>query len=109
VQFTSVPPLTSEQILLLVTAGDVPSQTHLSTQQRAQTMAVFIGRDLLTRLGFSDEGESRLSFHSGQEITEEGKPTYNLEYRLSDRWSLVGEYDRFNAFNAGLKWRIYSK
>jgi translocation and assembly module TamB len=109
VQFTSVPPLTSEQIVLLITAGDVPSQTHLSTQQRAQTMAMFLGRDLLTTLGFSDEGESRLSFHSGQEITEEGRPTYNLEYKLNDRWSLVGEYDRFNAFNAGLKWRIYSK
>jgi translocation and assembly module TamB len=109
VQFTSVPPLTSEQIVLLVTAGNVPSQTHLSTQQRAQTMAVFFGRDLLTTLGFSDSGEPRLSFHSGQEVTDEGKPTYNLEYRLNDRWSLVGEYDRFNAFNAGVKWRIYSK
>jgi translocation and assembly module TamB len=109
VQFTSVPPLSSEQIVLLVTAGTVPTQERLSTQQRAGTVAVFLGRDLLSRLGFSDTGESRLNIHSGQDVTEEGRPTYNVEYRLSDRWSLVGEYDRFNAFNAGFKWRIYSK
>jgi translocation and assembly module TamB len=81
----------------------------MSTQSRAGTMAVFLGRDLLSRLGFTDAGESRLDIHSGQDVTEEGKPTYNVEYRLNKKWSLVGEYDRFNAFNAGVKWKIYSK
>jgi translocation and assembly module TamB len=109
VQFTSVPPLSSEQIVLLVTAGEIPTQSHLTSEQRAQTVAVFLGRDLLTTLGFSDAGESRLTFHSGEQLTEQGGPTYNLEYKLSERWSLTGEYDRFNAYNAGLKWRIYSK
>jgi hypothetical protein len=32
-----------------------------------------------------------------------------VEYKLTDRWSLVGEYDRFNALNAGVKWKIYSR
>ena len=42
-------------------------------------------------------------------ISETGKSTYNVEYKLSKHWALVGEYDQFNAFNVGLKWKIYSK
>jgi translocation and assembly module TamB len=109
-QFSSTPPLSSEQIVLMVTAGEMPRlDRSLSTQQRAQTLALFVGRDLLTKLGFGDESEQRLTLHSGEQLSEQGRPTYNVEYKLTDRWSLVGEYDRFNAFNAGLKWRVYSK
>jgi translocation and assembly module TamB len=109
-QFSSTPPLSSEQIILMVTAGELPREERsLSTQQRAETLALFVGKDLLTRLGFGDKQEQRLTIHSGEQLSDQGRPTYNVEYSLTDRWSLVGEYDRFNAFNAGLKWRIFSK
>lgn len=109
-QFTSTPPLSSEQIVLMVTAGELPKGSYtLSPQQKAQTVAVFVGRDLLTKFGLADDSEDRLTFQSGQEISEQGRPTYGMEYKLNRRWSLVGEYDRFNAFNAGVKWRVYSK
>jgi translocation and assembly module TamB len=110
IQFSSTPPLSSEQILLMVTAGQLPQGTfNLTSQQRAETLALFLGRDLLAKLGIGDQGQQRLVLHSGEEISEQGKPTYRVEYKLSDRWSLVGEYDRFGDFNAGLKWRVYSK
>jgi translocation and assembly module TamB len=81
----------------------------LTPQQKAQTVAMFLGRDVLGKLGFEDNGEPRLTIRSGEEITEQGRPTYHVEYRLSPRWALEGEYDRFGSFNAGFKWRIYSK
>lgn len=110
IQFTSTPPLTSEQILLMVTAGQLPQGTFtLTSQQRAETLALFLGRDLLAKLGIGDEGQQRLILHSGEEISEQGRPTYHVEYKLTDRWSLVGDYDRFGDYNAGLKWRVYSK
>jgi translocation and assembly module TamB len=110
IQFSSTPPLSSDQLILMVTAGQLPRGGYnLNPQQRAQTMALFLGKDLLSKLGFGDQSEERLSFSSGQDISETGKPTYSLEYKLTDRWSLVGEYDRFNAFNAGVKWKLYSK
>jgi translocation and assembly module TamB len=109
-QFSSTPPLNSEQIVLMVTAGELPkAELTLSPQQKAQTVAVFFGRDLLGKLGFGDDSEDRLTIQSGEQISEQGRPTYSLEYKLTDRWALTGEYDRFNAFNAGLKWRVYSK
>ncbi len=96
--------------MLMLTAGELPrGEFNLTPQQKAQTVALFLGKDLLAKLGFGDQTEERLTFTSGQEISEQGKPTYSLEYKLTDRWSLVGEYDRFNAYNAGLKWRVYSR
>jgi translocation and assembly module TamB len=109
-QFSSTPPLSSEQILLMLTAGQLPQGTYtLSPQQRAQTVALFFGRDLLSKLGVGDEGQQRLSVRSGDEISEQGRPTYHVEYRFSKRWFLVGEYDRFGEYNAGFKWRILSR
>ena len=35
--------------------------------------------------------------------------TYSIEYRFTDRWSIIGEYDQYNEFNADLKWKIYSR
>jgi translocation and assembly module TamB len=110
VQFSSNPPLSSEQILLLLSAGELPQGTFsLTPQQRAQTLAMFLGRDALAQLGFGDATEQRLTVHSGEQISQTGTPTYSIEFKLSDQLSLVGEYDRFGDYNAGVKWRIYSK
>lgn len=110
VQFSSTPPLTSEEILLMITAGEMPRRDHnFSSTQRAQSLALFLGKDLLARLGYGDYSESRLTLRSGEELSATGRSTYNVEYRLADRWSVVGEYDRFGDFNVGAKWRVYSK
>jgi translocation and assembly module TamB len=110
VQFTSNPALSSEQILLMITAGQLPQGAfNLTPEQRAQTVALFLGRDFLSKLGFGDQSQDRLSISSGEEISLQGRPTYHVEYKLSPRWSVTGEYDRFGDFNAGLKWRVYSK
>ena len=94
----------------MVTAGEMPQATFsLTTQQRAQTVALFFGKDLLSKLGLSDQGQERLEVTSGEEISDQGRPTYNVEYKLSERWSVVGASDRFGDFNAGFKWLLYSK
>ena len=69
---------------------------------------MFLGKNLLAQFGMPGESE-RLTVRTGENISETGKPTYNVEYKLSKHWALVGEYDQFNAFNVGLKWKIYSK
>ncbi|HEY0457200.1 MAG TPA: translocation/assembly module TamB domain-containing protein [Verrucomicrobiae bacterium] len=109
VQFTSTPALSSEQVLLMVTAGELPhSELNFTATQRAQRLAMYLGKDLLSQLGFSG-GANRLTIRSGEDISEAGKPTYSVEYKMTEGWSIIGEYDRFNDFNLMLKWRIYSK
>jgi len=108
--FSSTPPLTSEQIVLMLTAGELPrAEFALTDQQRAAQLGVFLGKDFLTRFLGSDSAADRLTLRSGEQITDEGNQTYYLEYRLTKDWSVVGEYDRFNELNAGLKWKIFSK
>ncbi|MBA4148025.1 MAG: translocation/assembly module TamB domain-containing protein [Verrucomicrobia bacterium] len=109
IEFSSTPPLSSEQIILMVTAGEVPRQGFgFTTEQRAQRLALFVGRSVLSRLTDGAGGE-RLSITTGAEISEQGRETYALEYRINEDWSIVGEYDRFGALNVGMKWRIYSR
>jgi translocation and assembly module TamB len=110
IQFSSNPPLSPEQILVMVTSGQVPQGAlSLTPQQRAQTVALFLARGPLAKLGLGDESEPRLMLRSGEEISQQGRPTYRVEYKLSNRWSLEGEYDRFGNYNAGFKYLIYSK
>jgi translocation and assembly module TamB len=108
--FSSSPPLRSEEIVLMMTAGEIPQDTsqHTGTQKTSRA-AMFLGRDLLNRFSRDRETAERLTIRSGEYVTSQGQLTYYIEYKLNDRWSLVGEYDRFNALNAGLKWRLYSK
>lgn len=109
-QFSSTPPLSSDRILLMITAGQLPgAEQAVTAQQRAQAFATFLGRDLINKLGGSEPAEPRLTVQSGQQVTDEGRPTYLVEYMFVDDWYLVGEYDRFNEFNVGVKWRFYSK
>jgi translocation and assembly module TamB len=112
VQFSSIPGLSSEEIVLMLTAGQVPrgvGAPAATTQQRAQGLALFVGKNLLSDFGLGGGGEERLTFRSGEEITETGRPTYNIEYKLTDKWSLIGEYDRFDQYNLNVKYKIYSK
>ncbi|HEV8544380.1 MAG TPA: translocation/assembly module TamB domain-containing protein, partial [Verrucomicrobiae bacterium] len=109
-QFSSVPALTSEQIVLMITTGQIPrTDFGFSNQDRASKLAMFLGKGLWAKLHPGQPGEERLTIRSGQDITEQGRQTYEVDYKLNDRWSLVGEYDRFGALNANVKWKLFSK
>jgi translocation and assembly module TamB len=110
VVFTSSPPLDSEQVLLMVMTGSAPSnEITKSATQRVANIGLYLSQSLLSSLG-SDAGEAdRLTISSGEKISRQGKETYDIEYRLSDRWTATGEYNEFDEYNAGVKWRIFPK
>ena len=109
VTFSSTPPLNSDEILLMLTAGELPQNTYtFSAAARAGRLATFLGRDIFSRFS-GDSGEERLIITTGENISEEGKLTYSVEYRFTPRWSVVGEYDRFGAVNAEVKWKLFSR
>ncbi|RME91869.1 MAG: hypothetical protein D6766_11105 [Verrucomicrobia bacterium] len=73
-----------------------------------QQIGMFLGKEFLGRLT-GDPEDDRLTIRSGQEVSDRGQLTYEIEYRLSDRWSLFGARDRFDSYDGGVKWRVYSK
>jgi translocation and assembly module TamB len=106
--FTSSPPLDSDQVLLMVMTGTPPTNEISKTAtQRAANIGLFLGKSLLGSLG-ADAGEAdRLTFETGEKISRQGRETYDIEYQLSDRWTLTGEYNEFDEYNAGVKWRVF--
>lgn len=109
IQFSSIPSLSSEEIVLMLTAGELPAAVGTTTSfQRAGGLGIYVGRNLLSDFGVGG-GQERLTVRSGEYISESGRPTYDLEYKLTDRWSLIGSYDRFDQYNMDIKWKVYAK
>ncbi|MGK0237352.1 MAG: translocation and assembly module TamB [Candidatus Pelagisphaera sp.] len=106
VRFTSSPPLSSEQILLMVMAGDVPdSNFNYSASQRASKIGSYLSQGLFSS-GGKDSSGGRFSLVTGQDLSEQGKETLEMEFKLDERFQLLGEYDEYDAWNAGLRWRM---
>ncbi len=96
--FSSVPAHTSQEIVLLLTTGNIPrADFGFSNEQRASKLAFFLGKNLWSKFKGGTADEERLEIRSGEDISVQGRQTYAVEYKLSPRWSLVGEYDRFSA------------
>ncbi len=109
-EFSSHPPLSSEAILLMITAGELPrDELQFTGQQKATKLALYIAQNLFLEFGGDDDAAERLTIRSGENISEQGRETFYLEYMFWPRVGLVGEYDRFDAFNAGIKWRFFSR
>jgi translocation and assembly module TamB len=110
IQFSSIPSLSSEQIVLMLTAGEVPASVGATAtvQQRAGGLGVYVGRNLLSDFGIGG-GQERLTVRSGQYISESGRQTYDIELKLTDRWSVIGSYDRFDQYDLDLKWKVFSR
>ncbi len=120
VRVSSVPPLPPGDALVLLTTGQLTEQA-LSEEGSAQTarlLAVYLVQDLGASLFGGSEGSSaldRLEVVKGQEIAPDGTETFEASWRINqnvllqgDQLRLVGEYDRFQEVNFGLRflWRF---
>jgi translocation and assembly module TamB len=91
----------------MVMAGVVPRTDYNKTnQQRLTAIGTYLGQSLFENFGGDSGSGDRLAITSGERISTEGKETYTIEYRLNDRFSIVGEYDEYDDYNAGVKWRV---
>ena len=110
VTITSTPSLAAADVLLMVMTGRPPTNdttAAASSGPRLAMLGAYLGRGLFQDLGFG--GEDRLEISAGEHVSRQGRETYEVEYKLSERWSLQGEYDQFDRYNTGLKWRVYTE
>lgn len=108
--FSSDPPASSQQIFLFLTTGQIPDENRtFTTEERARRLAIFVGRTLARDFGIGGEGQEQLVIRSGEDFSREGGETYYVQYNLDGTWSLVGEYDRFDAYNGGIKYRLIDR
>ena len=118
VTLSSVPPLSNEELLLLLIAGQQPGSTNDSqaSQRQSMNVAVFLGKDLIARWFGSDSSEAaesivdRFEIGVGRAVTRAGEETIDAQFRIADgvlrdgdKLYITGEKDVFDFYNAGLK------
>jgi translocation and assembly module TamB len=118
VTLSSVPPLSNEELLLLVLTGQPPKTLDAAggSRRRNVNVAVYIGRDFIARWfgqASVDAEESmldRFNLEVGRGVTRSGDETIEAEFRLTenllgqrDTVYLTGEKDVFDYYNAGVK------
>jgi autotransporter translocation and assembly factor TamB len=122
VHFSSTPPLSQEDLFLLVLTGRLPQDpAQRDALAAANTIALYLARDTLARW-FADDGPvdedsvlERLDFAFGQDVSKNGTETVDVAYRLTDKEGLpeerrnfrhlylTAERDKFEDYNYGLR------
>jgi len=103
---------------MLLLTGQPPksSGSRSSGMKQGLNVAVFLGRDLLSRLFGGDADEAtdaildRFDIEVGRAITQQGEDTIHSQFRLADDvlvegdgLYLTGERDYFDYYNGGIK------
>ncbi len=118
ITLSSIPPLPDEELLMLLLTGQPPksSGSRASGMKQGLNVAVFLGRDLISRLFGGDGDEAteaildRFDVEIGRGITQRGEDTIHSQFRLADdvlvdgdSLYLTGERDYFDYYNGGIK------
>lgn len=115
ITLSSIPPLANEDLLLLILAGKRPPSLSTGETYNESTVAVYLGRGLLTKLFGSESTDDeslldRLELDVGRNITQQGDLTIEAKYLLSDKFPsnnaslfLTGEKDVWDDYNGGLR------
>ena len=102
VRFESSPPLGNAAILRLLATGS-------PTGGAGGGLGLYLGKGLLGPGGMDDGPLDRLTVDVGEETARSGRGTVNARYELTDDLYLNGEYDKYDAYNLDLIWKLYSK
>jgi len=106
ITFTSTPTLEQSDILLMITSGQVPNQAR-STTSKLSGIGMYIGNSFLADLGLIDPLDETLTVNVGEDVTVSGKDTIDVRYRISEDWTAVGAYDKFDAYYLDMEWTVY--
>ena len=118
ITLSSVPPLPNEELFMIILNVETPkiSVARASSMTQSLNVAMFLGRDLMSRLfgGEPDEATEsiieRFDVEVGRSITQRGEETIHSQFRLADdilvdgdSLYLTGERDYFDYYNGGIK------
>ena len=113
VQLSSVPNLTRDDILVLLSTGVLPDRLRdASPQERAQLLASYLAGELVALYYGSDSTErgkgfaDRFEIEYGSEISKNGLESVVVEFTLLDFLALRAERDVYEDYNMGIVLRF---
>lgn len=102
VQFQATPELSNAEIIRLLATGSL-SGGGLGAA------GLYLGQGLLGNASYNESWTDRISIDYGNELSREGRNTLGVRYEINEDLYLNGEYDRYDAYNLDLGWRIFER
>jgi hypothetical protein len=113
VTLSSVPPLPPQDLIVLLTTGQLPSTLVASgAEGQARFVGGYLAQEVLESWFGSDSterGESlleRLTIETGREVSQNGTESVLVEYELSPNVAVQVERDSYEDYNLGLVLRF---
>jgi hypothetical protein len=102
VLFQSTPQMSNAAIVRFLATGS-------TTGGGFGNVGLYLGQGMLGA-GSLDSGiTENLTVDIGEETTKSGRGTLGARYELSPKWSIEGDYDKYDAYNANLIWSIFKR
>lgn len=112
-QLSSVPPLPPQDLIVLLTTGQLPSQlAERGAEQQARFVGGYLAKEVVEAYFGSESterGESlldRLTIETGREVSKNGIESLLVEFEITNGLSVQGERDAFEDYNLGLVLRF---
>ena len=121
IHLSSTPPVTQEELLLLLMTGQPPKSSDADALSTANTVALYLAKDTLASW-FGDDGLvnldsaiERFEFAFGRDISKQGTETIDMAFRLTDKMDkapeererrhlyLTAERDKYEDYNYGFR------
>lgn len=113
VQLSSVPPLPPQDLIVLVTTGQLPSTLVAGgAAGQARFVGGYLAKEVLETWFGSESTErggsllDRLTIESGREVSQNGTESVLVEYELTPKVSVQVERDAYEDYNLGLVLRF---
>lgn len=113
VTLTSLPPLPTQDLVLLLTTGQLPSTlVTRGTSGQARVVGEYLATEAWQSLFGSDSTEAgptvfdRVTVETGREVSRNGIESVAVEYELLPDFGLRAERDRYEDFNLGIVLRF---
>ncbi len=113
VQLTSVPALPPQDLIVLLTTGQLPGTfAEQGVTGQARFVGGYLAKEVFEKYFGSESterGESlfdRLTIESGREVSQNGTESVRVEYELLPRFSVQVERDAYEDYNLGLVLRF---
>ncbi len=113
VQLTSVPALPPQDLIVLLTTGQLPSTlAERGVGEQARFVGGYLAKEVFENYFGSESTErggslfDRLTIETGREVSQNGTESVLVEYELLPRFSVQVERDAYEDYNLGLVLRF---
>ncbi|TVP80159.1 MAG: hypothetical protein EA353_04585 [Puniceicoccaceae bacterium] len=102
IQFQSSPPMSQADTVRFLATGS-------TTGSGLGNVGLYLGQGMMGAGSMNESLADRVSVDLGEETTRSGRNTLGVRFELTPVWSIQGEYDIYDSYNANLIWSLFKR